>query len=275
LIELAERFVARAFPVRLFSETPVDLYRLAASRRIHTIEFRPLLADGSLNVTDRGFLVQINDADKIVISVGSTSRDLSTKQRFTLAHEIAHTLTYDHQKKPPMEQTELIELIDDAGGRSGLRNLEDFCQVAAGMILVPTFLLSRMFGQFGMIDSLDDVLGLARRLQVSPEVLMHRVVQIERSERLWPSYYALLFIAVDPDEKVRACFFSHELRSILDPPKLYSRLATWLKRVHVSTAILSSEAGAIRTRVGSGFLHLSKTPYGSRSYFLEIRLEPT
>jgi hypothetical protein len=139
LVEFAERRVSLAFGVRLLSEAPVDLFRLAATRRIHSVEFRPLLADGCLIATADGCCVQINARERAVVDVGAVreSRTLSAKQRFTLAHEIAHTLTYDIEHTPPNERREVIEvidLIDAAGGRAGSQNVEDFCQIVGGKI---------------------------------------------------------------------------------------------------------------------------------------------
>src|SRR5438445_744840 len=116
LIQLANRYVDLALQQELLQQPPVDLYSIAHARRIHTIEFRSLLADGCLLADKRGFTVILNDSDLKTVdpASGEKALPLNVKQRFTLAHEIAHTLTYDLTRTQPREKEETLRLIVEA-----------------------------------------------------------------------------------------------------------------------------------------------------------------
>jgi hypothetical protein len=119
LVQFAARLVQRAFG-ELCTPDAVNLFRLAQSRRIHTLELRPLLADGCVFVQDDGFTVQLYDKKTEVLRLHDqlASRRLTVKQRFTFAHEIAHTLAYDSSIVPPRIRPEVLRSIEGTGART-------------------------------------------------------------------------------------------------------------------------------------------------------------
>jgi len=263
-IDFATRLVSRSFDEPLLRGPEVDLYGLAGARGIRRLEFCPLLADGRLLVMADGFTVQLNDPERAVVTIGSSSRRrLTRKQRFTLAHEIAHTLVYDLACSPPLEMPQILSLIDELRGRERASGLEDFCQIAAGVLLVSPKDLKREAGRGG-VASVESLLRLADTFKVSAEVLIHRVAQTTEDEGIRANNYAVLMVAPERGKgQIRACIYSPSLRCAVTPPRLYTSFKHWAKRNSLSSAILTATGGNWEVRVPSGFLKIQKTPYGT------------
>lgn len=280
LIELAERLVSKEFDPGLLTGSDVDLFRLARARGIHTVEFRPLLADGCLIVDERGFSVQINDPQNSLVSVGfpDETRRLTVKQRFTFAHEIAHTLPYDVTHRPPRPKEPIIRTITEAGKRESDQSLESFCQLVAGLILVPKGAPRRpeLLGRLGSVDSLDMALKLASTLRVSPEVMIHRVSSSSLDEGLATDYFALVMVRkVGGEDLIVASIYSPTLKGFADRPRLYSRVATWVRRTKLlrDWGVLKHAEGEWRKRTSEGTLRVIKKSYRGHkdAYFLELK----
>jgi hypothetical protein len=223
----------------------------------------------------RGFTVQVNHSQRTAIDPAVTAlkeNELTTRQRFTIAHEIAHTLVYDLTRTPPREHPGILQAILDSGGREPAKSLEDFCQISAGMILTPTLALERELGPFGCVDSLELVLRLAATFRVSPEVLIHRVGQ---TDGMQARDYALLMVtATNGVDQVRAYAYSWTLRPFFAPPKRYSLFRPWFERAKLPIAIADSHQGDWDVVVPGGVLQIKKTRHKyNASYFIEIRFE--
>src|SRR5689334_22350665 len=83
------------------NEFPVLLQGIAERRRVTSVEFRPLLVEAMLTTHPQGFRIFFNSkgADACGLS-GQYIREnrerlMPSRLRFSLAHEIAHTLFYD------------------------------------------------------------------------------------------------------------------------------------------------------------------------------------
>ena len=98
----------------------------------------------SLNGGVSSFSIAVNDMEHPL------------RQRFTIAHEIAHFVLH-------RSQLEAGDLIDDTMYRSGLSTREEVAanQLAA-QILMPMELIKKLIG-----EGINDVQALARRFQVS------------------------------------------------------------------------------------------------------------
>jgi hypothetical protein len=76
---------------------PTALGAMAREQRIKRVEFRPLLVEGGLIVESDGFIMMVrcdrdeSDAFARSFSGDETGAFLPPRQRFTIAHEIAHT----------------------------------------------------------------------------------------------------------------------------------------------------------------------------------------
>jgi hypothetical protein len=91
------------------------------------------------------------------------------RRRFSLAHEIAHTLFFemrDGVMKPSL------------GAPRG-DQLEMACQKVAAMLLVPKSLLERELGEGGEVSSADSILQLACQFEVSVEAMVRRLGEVE------------------------------------------------------------------------------------------------
>lgn len=284
LIELARREVSDGFDRGLLRMPGVDTYRLAAQRRIHTIYYRPLLADGCLLVDSKGFSVQINDGQESVVHPGQDADDraLSAKQRFSLAHEIAHTLPYDLEPSPPRLKSTAIAQITETGGREAPHSLEMFCQIAAGFMLVSPAALKHAdaLGRWGTVDSVDTVLRLARCFRISPEVLMHRISNSSYEEEVKANYVAMVFVrSLNGKELIMAYIHSPTLSGIAGEPRLYSMAKTWVARTPAlkKCEVLAVAEGKWRMQSRTGILSCIKVPYGRTggSYFLELKFSPS
>src|SRR5258707_11111520 len=87
-IELAQRYVEQpSLAGVLGTEGAVDLAQVARARKVHTIELRPLLAEGCLIPDVRGFKVQVHHSERMAIDPTNTTLkdcELTTRQRFTI-----------------------------------------------------------------------------------------------------------------------------------------------------------------------------------------------
>jgi Zn-dependent peptidase ImmA (M78 family) len=275
-VELAQRYLEQPDLARAIGTSgAVDLARVARAQNVHTIELRPLLAEGCLIPDTRGFTVQVNHSERTAIDPTITTlkeTGLTTRQRFTIAHEIAHTLVYDLTRTPPREHPGKLQAIFDTSEREPAKSLEDFCQISAGMILTPTVALEKELGPFGCVDSIEVVLRLAETFRVSPEMLIHRVGQIDGMQTR--DYALLMVTGTGGVDQVRAYTYSWTLRPFFDPPKRYALFRPWIKRAKLPIAIADSHQGKWDVIVHGGVLQVKKTRhrYGA-SFFIEVRFE--
>lgn len=283
LVQFASRSASQALG-NLRAAIPIDLFRLAHNRRVLTVEFRPLLADGCMFVRGDGFVVQICDKKTGVIHVGGTrlARRLTVKQRFTLAHEIAHTLAYDLTSTPPQLNPATVKAIDDSGGRGQGQSLEGFCQIAAGFILVPpgSFRQEGFLGPLGRVDSLDALRRLAQRFDVSPEALIHRIDNPSRDEvaheDLKDPDFALAMVQLRRGRELviaRTC--GSTFNGLLRQPKLYTSIATWIENTPIlkRCKLLDVEEGEWTRPTTVGTLRIWKRRFIATpaTYFLEMK----
>jgi hypothetical protein len=148
-------------------------------------------------------------------------------------------------------------------------------------MLVPTAGLKRKeaLGRFGRVDSLGSVLRLAQLFDVSPEVVIHRVADSGESEAIKAADFALIMVRdVRGEGQIRASICSPTLKSFAGPPKLYSRMRTWVKRTSAlrNLDVLTSGAFEWEKNASDGVVRVVKKPYGRQpgSYFLELKYNP-
>src|SRR5437667_10026089 len=85
------------------SHPPIDLYAVARHRRIRHLGFRFMIPRGVLLPVEGGFEVYLRDSMRkdLDISPAEPKGFLSPRQRFSLAHEIAHTFFYEFSDSVP------------------------------------------------------------------------------------------------------------------------------------------------------------------------------
>jgi IrrE N-terminal-like domain len=162
---------------------PVNLQLIAAARRVRRIEFRPLIVDGALAVTTTGFEIsvrcesfeaeELNELFHSSPDGGRLPPSKIHKMRFTIAHELAHTLFYDLRKQPP-ERKFPIETTKEATA------LERACQKAAAALLLPKRAVRKYFGRADFRDP-ETLATIAKRALVAKSVVIMRVPDIDAS----------------------------------------------------------------------------------------------
>lgn len=121
-------------------------------------------------------VMQVN-AGRFHIYLQSNFRDApgaKLRQRFSLAHELGHTLFYDN------ENGEIKPRKDSPRGDK----LEAACHKAASMILIPRKVLHRELRKQPPANAAI-VIELANRFEVSPEVMLRRLHELTVFEEDW------------------------------------------------------------------------------------------
>jgi hypothetical protein len=155
---------------------PVLLQSLAMRCRVTAVEFRPLLVDAMLTTHARGFRILFNSngdnptALRNQFEHESPDRLLAPRLRFSLAHELAHTLFYDISGCTPV----VAKKFRSGGGRTCLDNLERSCNKLAANLLLPTSLLELAVRGIKTFTP-EAIVDLAKRAGVSLEVLIRRL----------------------------------------------------------------------------------------------------
>lgn len=158
------------------NEFPVLLQPLAARRRVSSVEFCPLLVDAMLTTHPTGFRILFNsngdEPSKLSKQFASETkaRPLPPRLRFSLAHEIAHTLFYDLGEGAPI----IAKKFRSGGGRTALEHLERSCNRIAAHLLLPTPMLAKSIRALKNYEP-ESFLELAGQAGVSVEVLVRRL----------------------------------------------------------------------------------------------------
>lgn len=161
------------------SQFPVILRLIAARRRVTAVDFRPLLVDAMLTTHKAGFRILFNsngeDATDLIVRYQSEDREnlLPPRLRFSLAHEIAHTLFYDLSEDTP----EVSKKLRSGGKLTALENLEKNCNKLAAALLLPRTMLETAFRQIRKITP-EALIAFSREAGVSLDVLIRRLADV-------------------------------------------------------------------------------------------------
>ena len=156
---------------------PVDLIAIAKIHGVRQIRLRSMIHDGALVPVPGGFEVYIHDLreqDLDLTEHKQPEETLSARQRFTLAHEIAHTKFYSMRGRTPAKKAAVKKYNDPDG-----IGLEKICNRAAARLLVPKQLIKNdihdnLGGQKERIDSAF-VRSMATTFRASAEVVLKRI----------------------------------------------------------------------------------------------------
>jgi hypothetical protein len=158
------------------NQFPVLLRQLAERRRVTAVEFRPLLVDAMLTTHPNGFRIFFNsngeDASELQKRFQGECQEqlMSSRLRFSLAHELAHTFFYNLSEGTP----KLEKQFRPGGKRTERENLERSCNKLAAQMLLPTPMLKAALRRMETIDprSLSE---FAKQAGVSIEALVRRL----------------------------------------------------------------------------------------------------
>jgi len=155
---------------------PIPLKKIAEKRKVKNVIFRPLLVDGCLTVTDEGFNIYVcckKGESQDVTSKFEAENEvvgLPPRMRFTIAHEIAHTLFFDLTDGRPRNR-----LVGDH--QNTIRKLETVCSQAAARMLLPTDLVRGEIKKLNIYDPAA-LRQLANKAAVSPHMLVYRIGEL-------------------------------------------------------------------------------------------------
>lgn len=158
------------------NEFPVLLRPIAERRKVTSVEFCPLLVDAMLTTHPNGFriLFNSNGADPLELrrnyECESREQVMGSRLRFSLAHEIAHTLFYDLSGGIP----QIARQFRSGGGRTVMEKLEWNCNRLAAQMLLPTPMLRAALRRMKTVNP-QALLELAGRAGVSIAALVRRI----------------------------------------------------------------------------------------------------
>lgn len=159
------------------SSFPVKLKELAKVQSAKII-FKPLFISGYVTVTGRGFNIyvscppeKIGQFQKRLREEGNTF--LPSQTRFTIAHELGHTLFYT-QKAGHRPQS-----LISASEREQVDKYEALCNFAAARLLLPNESFRSVMAAKNILEP-RVLREIAENSAVSPEVLIFRIDPLSR-----------------------------------------------------------------------------------------------
>ena len=243
-------------------QAPIDVFALAKHRRVLEVKFLDMLPDGGLVPVSGGFELYVRDSQESVADFGGKSPMpiLTPRQRFTIAHEVAHTFFFDLSTSPPVE----------LNGLPRLPVLERVCNRIAADMLVPGGLLRATLRQLHSISA-TTVSELAKQFDVSVQMMVRRLA----TESL-PSLDEAMILAYptrEPgDAQIRAVCYGHGLLSVRPRPAEFGSLRAWSGDLLPGDFFKPGEKSWYQD-VGNRRLCVTKSLLASRSgaFLLELR----
>jgi hypothetical protein len=201
---------------------PVDLFAAARRSLVIRAGFCLMVQRGVLVPVLGGFELLLRDIQSRDLDIEAEEGQgaLSPRQRFTFAHELAHTHFFKMSDGlPTVRKPEIAHL-----------KLEEICNGAAGRILVPTNLLKREISQelSGNRERIDAnfVRAMATRFNVSYDVMINRLRAVEPGNVF--SRSIILVRRKLGEAQIQGCYMGLTLLSTLTRPKDYDSIANWL-----------------------------------------------
>jgi hypothetical protein len=232
---------------------PIDPARLASLCGVLKIEYRRMVPEGVLAPVEGGFTIYLQD--NFVLPNRKKARE-----RFSLAHELAHTFFYDKNPRIPKPMR---------GSPRGER-LEYLCQVAASEILLPLPLLKKELERSGKVESVPTLLNLAKHFDVSLEALVRRLHQCRLFEE--EKFAAILVDYVNGKQIVRAACYGAILLSNVTQPLRGMDFQTWIMALLPSTT--DPEASEWKHTTEKTAISGRKIPRANRGFILDLQFSP-
>jgi hypothetical protein len=224
-------------------DIPVDILKVAA--RIGAIvEEREMIPEAAMDTEGGHFHIYLQSNFK-------DRPGAALRTRFSLAHEIAHTLFYEHQG---------AELKSRKDAPKGDR-LEAACHRAAAMILVPSKVLRSEIRQQEVSNSAA-VVGLANRFDVSTEVMLRRLSEFGEFQNDWAP---VLTRRNGEIFEIEYAVYPPWLKSHLGKPLVGADLSTWFRPTERSD-------GTLRRKLPDGELEARPFPINGSKAIFELRV---
>jgi hypothetical protein len=222
---------------------PIDLHALSRDIGL-VVEEREMIPEAVMQPVDGRFHVYLQSNFKEFAGTG-------IRRRFSLAHEIGHTLFYEQR------EGELKPRKDSPRGEQ----LEFACHRAASMILVPNKVLKEEMRQKG-VNSGDDIIALARKFEVSIEVMSRRLHELRAFENNWAP---VLVRDSNGTLLIEYAAYPHWLIPHILAPELGVPFSDWFRGSEQAT-------GALRRRVNGGSLEAVRKSVTSSLSIFELHL---
>jgi len=244
-----------------FKRPPIDLYAVARHRRIRRLGFRFIIPRGLMVPVEGGFEVYLRDQTQKDVDISGAEKmgDLSFRQRFSLAHEIAHTRFYRFSDTVPSPDAMTLAWPD----------LEDNCDRMAGCILIPTYLLKRKIQDYGREIDGEFVRSVASDFRTSVTVALERLRVVEAASSF--DRCILLAQRVPGDAEIRSLFFGLGLSSVLPRPEKYTRITEWLPNFPRHAFGRTEDSGSFATRRGRTITFTTRDLGNSGRFLLELQ----
>jgi len=254
LLDKVQSLLSRSAKLKGPLQPPIDPSSLAELCGVLSVEHRRMVPEGVLTPVQGGFRIYLQ-------SNFAQQRGVKLRQRFTLAHELAHTFFYDRNGGVPKP----------AKGTPRGQRLERLCHIGASQILVPEIALRNELKGEGEVVSVQRILDLARLFEVSAEVLIRRLHTLEliASEK----FAAVLVDTSDGGKSViqAACYGPLLLCNAIRP-KRGADFDSWV--LPLLPASGTSQDSEWTHSTPSADIAAKKVFRSNRSFILELKFHP-
>ncbi|MGH9728614.1 MAG: ImmA/IrrE family metallo-endopeptidase [Candidatus Acidiferrales bacterium] len=183
---------------------------------------------------------------------------MKLRERFTLAHELAHTVFYQLNGGVPKP----------IKGLPKGQKLERLCHIGASQILIPDSVLKHVVRTKGEVASAETILDLARFFSVSVEVLMRRLHKLGLIAN--EKFAAILVDTVEGRRRViQAACYGPPLSCNATPPKRGLDYDSWVPQLMAPPA--SPEDSEWIHKTPSATIVAKKVFRSNRSFILELK----
>lgn len=161
---------ARQLLLRMGSRTsiPIDVKGIAARLGIEIVERR--LDDGLVSAVSNTSALLLRKHGRAICVVNQDHPP--TRQRFSIAHEIGHFILH-----PPKEAYD-VRARDDHSSEGVYREEIEANAFAAELLMPVEILQSKVPAPLDLFCHTDRISELARRFEVSPEAMTHRLTHL-------------------------------------------------------------------------------------------------
>lgn len=232
---------------------PIDPTALASSCGVLKIEYRSMIPEAVLAPMEGGFTIYLQN--NFVVPNMRKGRE-----RFSLAHELAHTFFYNRNLRIPKP------MKDSPRGE----RLEHLCQVAASEILLPSPLLKKELERRGKVESVESLFDLAQYFDVSLEALMRRLHESRLFEE--EKFAAILVDSANGKQIIRTGCYGPILLSNVGAPQRGMDFKTWLM-AFIPPATNSNDSEWQHT-TGNAVVSARKIGRSDRSFILDLQFAP-
>lgn len=236
------------------SAPPVDLHEVAKASGVLSVDDCEMIPEAVICVDGHGFRIRLQSN---FAGIAGTR----LRQRFSFAHEIAHTFFYE------LRNGQMQPIPKAPKGDK----LESACHEAAAMILVPDGLLTKeLRARRSEIDS-PFIVQLAEAFDVSLEVMLRRLVQVRAFDSTYLAF-ALVRRDANSGEKIEFTVHPPWLKAILTKPVRGTEFLAWFFSTR-SPHAASTPDGQVSRRLECGQLKARALDVRNTLRLYEIRIE--